>query len=344
MQFLKRIGLVLALVLGISSFLRAQDPSILLEKAIYTEETLGNLNEAIRLYQQVVLAAEATRGDSALALFRIAMCYQKSGRAEQAQEAFAKLLKLYPERQELISIIPVASSELAFKPAPWADGEYLQMSILAPSGYPAGTLIYKFTSVADSGKTAWRMQTIQSGGAQYTSVLIDAASFIPISSLVIESYAGREYRASYGSQQIENVISGSSSKQKTFPLIRTTYDDQQLVQILRCLPLREGFQIAIPIFSSNSYDALMDAQITVVAKEQITVPAGVFDCYKIILTRGNQLPSSTYWISADSHSYIVKANENMLLAGTTRRLVGLELSMIGIAEKEQPSNFENGIR
>jgi hypothetical protein len=69
-----------------------------------------------------------------------------------------------------------------------------------------------------------------------------------------------------------------------------------------------------------------------VAKEKIIVPAGMFDCYKIVLTRGNQSPSTTYWISADSHSYIVKAKDNMLLAGTVRRIVELELNSIGIAK------------
>jgi hypothetical protein len=332
MKRLKRIGLVFALVLGISSFLFAQDPSILLEKAIYTEETLGNLNEAIRLYQQVLLSAEAARPVSAMALFRLGMCYQKSGDGEPAHQAFEKLQKLYPEQHELISSIPIASSEIAFKPAPWVDGESLQMSIKVPSGHQIGTMIYKFASAMESGKMAWNVQLIKSSGALYSSALIETGSFIPISSIVKEDYTGRDYQARYTPRQVEHVISGSSSRQKTFQLIRTTYDDQQLVQILRCLPLREGFQIDIPIFLSNSNDALLDAKIVVVAKEKIIVPAGMFDCYKIVLTRGNQSPSTTYWISADSHSYIVKAKDNMLLAGTVRRIVELELNSIGIAK------------
>ena len=335
MKHLKRIGLVLLFALGISSVLAAQDPSILLEKAIYTEETLGNLNDAIGIYQQVVLADAASRATSALALFRLGMCFQKSGRADQAQTAFAKLLKQFPEQQGLVAQIPgISRGPVALRPAPWADGEFLQMSIQLASGIRVGTLLYKFASAVDSGKMAWWIQSVQSGGAQYTSALIDAASFIPISSLVTESYVGREYRARYGSQQIEYVISGSASKQTTFQSVGITYDEQQLVQILRCLPLSEGFQIAIPIFAYNSSEALIDTKIAVMAKEKITVPAGTFDCYKVALTRGNQSPSSTYWISADSHSYVVKANETILLSGTTRRLVEMELSVIGVAGKE----------
>jgi hypothetical protein len=333
MKRLKWIGLVLPLVLGISSFLCAQDPSILLEKAIYAEETLGNLNDAIGLYQQVVAAADASRTTSALAQFRLGMCYLKSGSTEQAQAAFAKLLRLYPEQQDLIALIPPPSSgQLELKPAPWVDGEILLLSIKLKSGGQVGDLTYKFESTMESGRMAWKVRSIQSRGIQHTSVLADAASFLPISSLVVDT-TGRQYQARYGSQQIEYVMTmDGASQKKTFQLIRTTYDDQQLIQILRCLPLQEGFQITFPIFSSNSNDAMVDAKIAVVAKERITVPAGTFDCYKIIVTRGNRSPSSTYWISADNHSYIVKVNENRLLGGTVPLPVDLELSSFGTAD------------
>ena len=123
MKRLRRIGLVLLFALGIRSGLSAQDPSILLEKGIYAEETLGNLNDAIGIYQQVVLADTSSRATSALALFRLGMCYQKSGRADQAKTAFSKLLKEYPEQQDLILNIPsISAGSLTLRPAPWTDG------------------------------------------------------------------------------------------------------------------------------------------------------------------------------------------------------------------------------
>jgi tetratricopeptide (TPR) repeat protein len=334
MKRVRRIELVLLFALGIRSGYSAQDPLILLEKGIYAEETLGNLNDAIGIYQQVVIADTASRATSALALFRLGMCYQKSGRADQAQATFAKLLKQYPEQQDLIAQIPgISTGPVALRPAPWANGESLQLLIKFPSGLQAGTLIYKFDSTVDSGRMAWRVQSIQNV-IQNASVLIDAATFLPIGSLVDERSTGRQYQANYGSRQIDLAITGSSFKQKTFPLNRTTYDEQQLIQILRCLSLQEGYQIAIPTFSSNHNNALVDVQIAVVAKEIITVPAGTFDCYKTILTRGNQSPLSTYWISADSHSYIIKVHENRLMGGTVPILVHMELSSIGVDRTE----------
>ena len=58
MKHLRRIGLVLIFVLLSSSAFAAQDPAELMEKAIYAEETLGNLSEAIGIYQQVAADAK----------------------------------------------------------------------------------------------------------------------------------------------------------------------------------------------------------------------------------------------------------------------------------------------
>src|SRR5512136_1399073 len=154
MKHLRRIGLVLTLMLIFSSAVSAQDSSVLLEKAIYTEETLGNLGEAIGIYQQVLSSTTANRATGALALYRLGMCYQKSGRAPEAQAAFAKLARLYPERQDLIAKISGASaSQLELQAAPWVDGEVLHMAVKLRSGNRSGTLMHSIASSQESGKT-----------------------------------------------------------------------------------------------------------------------------------------------------------------------------------------------
>jgi tetratricopeptide (TPR) repeat protein len=330
------IGPLLLFAVGIASALAAQDPLLLLEKAIYAEETQGDLNAAIGLYQQIVADAEAPRPTSALALFRFGICYQKSGSIEQARAAFAKLLKQFPEQQDLIAIIPLLpSNRLDLNPVPWADGEELRLAIKFKGGLPAGELLYRFKSAVEYGKTVWNVESNQNTGSSYASALADAATFIPIRSFVREgAYTGREYRAEYNPQQVEWTmkLDGAITK-RTFPITRTTYDSQQLVQILRCLPLHEGFQLTIPVFLSNSNQALVDAKIEVVARETVTVPAGTFECYKTALTRGNEALPSVYWISDDAHAYIVKINESRLLGGTVR--YPLEMELIAIDTEKQ---------
>jgi hypothetical protein len=333
MKCLKRIGLVLLLVSGFGLALAAQDPLVLLEKAIYTEETLGNLGEAIGLYQQVAADVNATRATSALALLRLGMCYRKSGSAERAQATFSRLLTLYPEQQDVLSLIPAPSpGALGLKSAPWADGEVLILSARLQGGLQIGTVTYRFESASDAGRKVWNLQAVQSGRTLNASVVTDAATFVPIRSVVREEGVGREFRANYGSQRVEYsmAVNGESGK-KVISLTRVTYDDLQLIPFLRCLPLQEGFQTSIPIFYPGPSYLLFDARVEVVAKEKITVSAGTFDCYKTIVTRGYQSPSSTYWISDDIHSYLVKARENRLWGGTVHQLLDLELSSVGIA-------------
>jgi len=159
MEHFKRIIIITLLVLGINSAFSAQDPSVLLEKGIYTEETLGNLPDAIAIYQKVVAATEASRATSAAALFRIGMCYQKMNRQSDAQAAFGKLAKQYPEQQELIARIPgAASKKSAPRRIPWVDGEELRY--VDKDGKM--NAIYRTTSAQINGKAAWNFETISS--------------------------------------------------------------------------------------------------------------------------------------------------------------------------------------
>jgi hypothetical protein len=333
MKHLRRIGLVLIFVLMISWAFSAQDPVELMEKAIYAEETLGNLNEAIGIYQQVAAGAETNRATAAMALYRLGMCYQKSGRAEDAKAAFAKLAKIYPEQKDLIARIPgVPSKGLEFRPAPWVNGEVLGMVAKVRSGNESGTIFYSIESAQEAGKSLWKLREVDGNVAitQHTTLLMDAANFSPATSVQNTGGYG-EFQALYSPQQVEFVTTrrGSVSK-KQLPLDRAVYEYMQLGHLLRCLPLSEGFQASI-LVSSPEKAALWDTKIAVVARERITVPAGTFDCYKATVAPAGQ--TLTYWISADAHAYIVKED----LAG----IVTYELSSIETAEKGKPVRFEH---
>jgi len=107
MNHLKRIVLILALALcsgGIG--FSAWDAAILLEEAIYIEETLGDFDEAARIYQQIADNAESGRPAAAQALYRLGMGYEKRERKEEAMKTFVRLVIRYPEQEELISRIP----------------------------------------------------------------------------------------------------------------------------------------------------------------------------------------------------------------------------------------------
>jgi tetratricopeptide (TPR) repeat protein len=82
---------------------QAPTASELLQKGIYLEETVGNLDEAIRVYKQVVQTVAVSRVNAAQAEYRMGICLQKKGRATEAIATFQKLVREYPEQVEIVA-------------------------------------------------------------------------------------------------------------------------------------------------------------------------------------------------------------------------------------------------
>src|SRR5262252_2552424 len=78
-------------------------PSELLEKAVYSEETKGDLDTAVQLYQQVVEQGKDTQALAAQAQYRLGVCYYKKKDYAKANAAFEKLIKDYPEQKDLVA-------------------------------------------------------------------------------------------------------------------------------------------------------------------------------------------------------------------------------------------------
>ena len=75
----------------------------LLEKAIYAEETTGNLDEAIKLYEQVIAEAKTAKSAAAKAQYRLGLIYEKQGKAEPAAAAFRAVVENFPDEKELVA-------------------------------------------------------------------------------------------------------------------------------------------------------------------------------------------------------------------------------------------------
>jgi hypothetical protein len=332
MRLFKRIGLALFLALSVCSAFFAQDAAVLMEKAIYTEETLGNLNEAIGLYQQIAADTEAGRATAALALYRLGMCYQKSGRAGDAQTAFLKLARLYPEQQELISKIPARSNAPQFRTAPWIDGELLRYSA-STKGSGAGlglTLTLVIEAVKEGGKSAWRFRTVTGlTGPMESYVISMDSAFTPIDSRQNDSEQTPASHTQYFPNRVVfyKTVAGNL-RTKEYALPRTAYSQDQIIYLLRCLPLKEGYETVLPVFKPSD-GSIVDIKVTVEGREKITVAAGTFDCYKIV-NRGDNA-EYTYWLSSDGHFYPVKYS--------TSNSVDFELSSISKLEKNRTVVF-----
>src|ERR1039458_814256 len=121
-----------------------ESPSELLEKGIYNQDTKGDLDSAIAIYQQVVAAASSNQSLAAQAQFRLGQCYLKKNRPADATAAFENLIHDFPNEKELVAkareFLP---GKFVLGPVPWVDGERLQLNIALAADRGIDTLEYR---------------------------------------------------------------------------------------------------------------------------------------------------------------------------------------------------------
>ncbi|MGD2174114.1 MAG: ankyrin repeat domain-containing protein [Candidatus Brocadiaceae bacterium] len=95
------LGVVLVLTLALAAPVRADSAAVLLEKGIYTEETVGDLESAIEIYEQIIQDAQAERRYVAEAHYRLGVCHLKTGQSKEAIRVFEDVMRLYPDQERI---------------------------------------------------------------------------------------------------------------------------------------------------------------------------------------------------------------------------------------------------
>jgi hypothetical protein len=304
---LAQVGMLLAAAPTV-----AATASDLLQKAIYEEETIGNLDEAMKLYEQVIAEGEAGQEAGAQAQYRLALCYEKKGQDAEAQAAFKAVVTNFPNQKELVAQAQEhLSTELELLPAPWTPGERMQLNMTLPSGLPIGTMIYMVDAspvdgVDDAkhdGKEVTRCSTrglvTVSDSSRFSEVFCDTESFTPIESFWKQPPLG-EAKAVYGDKSVTITMVGND---KTFTIDFTppVFDNEQCVELMRRLPLADDYKSSLHVITSVG-GSEVQIPLSVAGTESVTVPAGTFECYKLELGIVNQ----TFWISTDEHRYVAR--------------------------------------
>jgi Tol biopolymer transport system component len=79
----------------------AESLSVLLQKAIYTEETEGDIEAAIKLYESIAKDGEANRSLVAQAQYRLGICQLKRGKSDDAEAAFRKITGQFADQSDV---------------------------------------------------------------------------------------------------------------------------------------------------------------------------------------------------------------------------------------------------
>lgn len=295
-------------------------PSELLEKGIYSEETKGDLEAAMQLYQQVAAEAKSGQAVAAQAQYRLGVCYYKKKNYAEATAAFEKLVKEYPDQKELVaSANQYLAGAVELLPAPWVDGEEMRLDIKFASGFKIGSANYTIDAGQTNGQKIWRLGSHLFAGVQQVSrVEVQADSFKPIHSRWKHTLIG-EADTVFGAEQAELRTVGKDEIKK-IELKGVVYDNEEAAQLIRRLPLADKYKTCLNIFTGLGGGNIIPLGIEASGPEKVEVPAGTFDCYKVELS-----VKQTFWYSADAHHYLVKFEAGGVVAelsAVTQRKAG----------------------
>jgi Protein of unknown function (DUF3108)/Tetratricopeptide repeat len=315
--------LAASIALAPSAVRAASPPSELLEKGIYTEETKGDVDGAIAIYQQLVTEAKANQSLAAQAQYRLGLCLVKKKRDTEAAAAFEKLVRDYPGEKDLVAKAREhLPADLVLGPVTWIDGERLGMILTLASGAEIGAMETRADLIDVNGRKVWRVgRYMSAGGENVSSVDVDAQTFQPLTSYWKHTLLG-EASAIYRPGEVEMKKAGSTDTTK-LQLEKTVFDNEECFHLPRRLPLAVGYKATINVLTSLGGGAI-PMGVEVIKKETIEVPAGKFECFKMQLSIGQ-----TLWFSTDEHRYLVKfeaGGATGQLASITQRKAGTPIA------------------
>lgn len=298
-------------------------PAELLERGIYSEETKGDLDGAMRLYQQIVTEMKANQALAAQAQFRLAMCYDKKKDYAAATKAFETLIRDYPAQTELVALAhDYIADGNALLPVPWKSGEEMIFQMKFPSGVKIGMGRYTIEEDTLNGRKIWRLSSqLLAGMQQWSQVEVEADSFKPIHCLWRHTVIG-EADTTYVLGGADVAIKGQSAA-RHIPVTGPIYDNEQAIQLMRRLPLAVGYSTDVSLLIGLGGGSVLPIKIDVSGKESVTVPAGTFECYKVTLSIGQ-----TFWYATDPQRHLVKFEAGGVIAelsGVRQRIPGERL-------------------
>jgi len=193
---------------------------------------------------------------------------------------------------------------------------------------------YSVESGLVDGKPVWYLRYLFGGARSpiyYSVATADAETMIPITSRFVRNETNLEAKFTANTIEVANLKDGSQPARQ-IPSTGAVYDAWQMIPIMRRLPLQPGFEATVPVFESSS-GSFANVRFQVTARETITVPAGTFDCNKLVMLSDDGLPNEqTFWITADSHAYVAKAHID--------RINEFDLHSVEVIGKDQSAIFE----
>jgi hypothetical protein len=203
----------------------------------------------------------------------------------------------------------VEPQALRFSPAPWQDGEQSTFAVAGNETETTGTATFDITS----GANGWtlRREISALGDREIAVVETGTEGYRPASSTMVRMLsdgAVEQVRATYsgGTADLELITRQNVTTYERFNVPTDARDQRSIPFLVRALPLAEGYATRLNTFLPIT--GILDRYtISVVRREQVTVPAGDYDTWRVRLDTGDTV--SHIWVGVDAPHPIVKFDD-----------------------------------
>lgn len=143
-------------------------------------------------------------------------------------------------------------------------------------------------AVIIDGETTKLIQTFISDAAHDTiEVVVDSATLKPVSSLrEIEETDGDETRIEVEYTADGALIKQNDDKQSGLSVPEHSYDNDASLFLWRTLPFAEGYEGSYNTIITN-HRTRQKVNLRVAGLETVTVPAGTFEAWRLVITTSN---------------------------------------------------------
>jgi|SRR5579871_320925 len=305
----------------------AQSVPELLQKGIYNQETVGDLDSAIRIYRQVLSAKPESRAVAGEAQFRLGQSLLKKGDNAAATDAFQKVVKDYADQKELAAKAQeYLPGDLKLLPIPWSPNETDEYTIKLPGGQEVGTFLYSVEPAPGRPQNLLlQLRGYQFGMPQRLSrVEVDADTMRPVSSSFFINPIVSDTRIDYAGGEARVQIKGKDPK--TVALNGGAFDNEEYAFLIRRVPLAPGYKTSLSLLSPLGVLIKFAPEVTGI--EDVEVGAGKLHCYRLDV----KMLHYTYWVEVDPPHRLAKMDEGG---------ASVELARVGTLDKVTPVHYQD---
>jgi len=201
---------------------------------------------------------------------------------------------------------PSAVATLTVFQIPWPDEEVTRYTIEDQDGNAMGSGELTIEKEDDTYLLVQHFHITAEQAVQHITLSVSAADLKPVSGNQTIQMPGMvaSLVTNYSNGQVSvNATVDGDEQSAEFDIPDDAYDNDEVFFLLRTIPLEVGYS-ATYTNVVPAYALTPKATVTVVGEEEVTAPAGSFNCYKLELSAAGAV--QYMWYGVDEPHYLIK--------------------------------------